>query len=278
MEETTKEGLNTSSNSYTIIYSVVIVVLVAFLLAFVSSTLKPQQDENVALDKKKQILAALNIRDIDGAEATEQYNKVVTADMIINRDGTTIAKGEQGGTKTGFLCNSASTKEGKLALYVCNVDDVSAAAGNAYVDAVREAIKDENAQMLVIAAQTESEIAELDTYEERQMFLQEIGLQESGVNRLIKSAYALLNLQTFLTAGPKEVRAWTFHKGDKAPQCAGVIHSDFERGFIRAEVIHFDDLMACGTMQNAKEKGLVRSEGKEYVMKDGDIVLFRFNV
>ena len=122
MEETKKKGLNTSSNSYTIIYSVVIVVIVAFLLAFVSSTLKPQQDENVALDKKKQILAALNIRDIDGAEATEQYNKVITADMIINRDGTTIAKGEQGGTKTGFLCNSASTKEGKLALYVCNVD------------------------------------------------------------------------------------------------------------------------------------------------------------
>ena len=122
MEETKKKGLNTSSNSYTIIYSVVIVVIVAFLLAFVSSTLKPQQDENVALDKKKQILAALNIRDIDDAEATEQYNKVVTADKIINRDGTTIAKGEQGGTKTGFLCNSASTKEGKLALYVCNVD------------------------------------------------------------------------------------------------------------------------------------------------------------
>ena len=122
MEETKKKGLNTSSNSYTIVYSVVIVVIVAFLLAFVSSTLKPQQDENVALDKKKQILAALNIRDIDGAEATDKYNKVITADEIINREGEVIEQGTQGGTKAGFLCNSASMKEGKLALYVCNVD------------------------------------------------------------------------------------------------------------------------------------------------------------
>ena len=129
----------------------------------------------------------------------------------------------------------------KPVLYVCNVDDTAAASGNAYVEAVREAVKDENAQILVIAAQTESEIAELETYEERQMFLQEIGLEESGVNRLIKSAYALLNLETFLTAGPKEVRAWTFHKGSKAPQWAGVRRTDFERGFIRAEIIKYDD-------------------------------------
>ena len=122
MEETKKKGLNTSSNLYTIVYSVVIVVIVAFLLAFVSSTLKPQQDENVALDKKKQILAALNIRDIDGAEATDKYNKVITADEIINREGEVVEQGEQGGTKAGFLCNSASMKAGKLALYVCNVD------------------------------------------------------------------------------------------------------------------------------------------------------------
>ena len=122
MEETKKKGFNTSSNSYTILYSVVIVVIVAFLLAFVSSSLKPQHDENVALDKKKQILAALNIRDIDGAEATNIYNKVVTADKIIDRNGEEVEKGEQGGTKAGFLCNSASMKEGKLALYVCNVE------------------------------------------------------------------------------------------------------------------------------------------------------------
>ena len=166
----------------------------------------------------------------------------------------------------------------KPVLYVCNVDDTAAADGNAYVEAVREAVKDENAQILVIAAQTESEIAELETYEERQMFLQEIGLEESGVNRLIKSAYALLNLETFLTAGPKEVRAWTFHKGSKAPQCAGVIHSDFERGFIRAEIIKYEDYIAYGSEAAVKEAGKMHIEGKEYVFQDGDIVVFRFNV
>ena len=166
----------------------------------------------------------------------------------------------------------------KPVLYVCNVDDTAAAEGNGYVDAVREAVKDENAQILVIAAQTESEIAELETYEERQMFLQEIGLEESGVNRLIKSAYALLNLETFLTAGPKEVRAWTFHKGSKAPQCAGVIHTDFERGFIRAEIIKYDDYIAYGSEAAVKEAGKMHIEGKDYVFQDGDIVVFRFNV
>ena len=166
----------------------------------------------------------------------------------------------------------------KPVLYVCNVDDTAAASGNAYVEAVREAVKDENAQILVIAAQTESEIAELETYEERQMFLQEIGLEESGVNRLIKSAYALLNLETFLTAGPKEVRAWTFHKGSKAPQCAGVIHTDFERGFIRAEIIKYDDYIALGSEAAVKEAGKMHIEGKDYVFQGGDIVVFRFNV
>ena len=166
----------------------------------------------------------------------------------------------------------------KPVLYVCNVDDTAAASGNAYVEAVREAVKDENAQILVIAAQTESEIAELETYEERQMFLQEIGLEESGVNRLIKSAYALLNLETFLPAGPKEVRAWTFHKGSKAPQCAGVIHTDFERGFIRAEIIKYDDYIALGSEAAVKEAGKMHIEGKDYVFQDGDIVVFRFNV
>ena len=166
----------------------------------------------------------------------------------------------------------------KPVLYVCNVDDKSAVSGNAYVDAVREAVKDENAQILVVAAQTESEIAELDDYEERQMFLAEIGLEESGVNRIIKSAYALLNLETFLTAGPKEVRAWTYRRGSKAPQCAGVIHSDFERGFIRAEIIKYDDYIHYGSEAAVKEAGKLHIEGKEYVMQDGDIVVFRFNV
>ena len=166
----------------------------------------------------------------------------------------------------------------KPVLYVCNVDDASAATGNRHVDAVREAVKDENAEILVVAAQTESEIAELETREEREMFLAEIGLQESGVNRLIKAAYRLLNLETFLTAGPKEVRAWTFRKGSKAPQCAGVIHTDFERGFIRAEVIKYDDYIHYGSEAAVKEAGKMHIEGKDYVFQDGDIVVFRFNV
>lgn len=166
----------------------------------------------------------------------------------------------------------------KPVLYVCNVDDASAVNGNQYVDAVREAVKDENAEILVVAAQTESEIAELETAEERAMFLEEIGLQESGVNRLIKAAYSLLNLQTFLTAGPDECRAWTFRKGSKAPQCAGVIHTDFERGFIRAEVIKYDDYVTYGSEAAVKEAGKMHVEGKEYVFQDGDIVVFRFNV
>ena len=166
----------------------------------------------------------------------------------------------------------------KPVLYVCNVDDTSAATGNRYVDAVREAVKEEGAEILVVAARVESEIAELDSYEDKQMFLAEIGLEESGVNRLIKAAYKLLNLETFLTAGPQEVRAWTFRRGSKAPQCAGVIHSDFEKGFIRAEVIKYDDYVALGSETAVKEAGKMYVEGKDYVVQDGDIMHFRFNV
>ena len=166
----------------------------------------------------------------------------------------------------------------KPVLYVCNVDDTSAATGNRYVDAVREAVKEEGAEILVVAARVESEIAELDSYEDKQMFLAEIGLEESGVNRLIKAAYKLLNLETFLTAGPQEVRAWTFRRGSKAPQCAGVIHSDFEKGFIRAEVIKYDDYVALGSEAAVKEAGKMYVEGKDYVVQDGDIMHFRFNV
>ena len=163
-------------------------------------------------------------------------------------------------------------------MYVCNVDDASAVTGNKYVDAVREAIKDEDAQLLIVAAQTESEIAELDTYEERQEFLNEIGLTESGVSRLIRAAYALLDLQTYFTAGPDEVRAWTFIRGSKAPKCAGIIHTDFEKGFIRAEVIKYDDYVSLGGENGVREAGKLSVEGKEYVVQDGDIMHFRFNV
>ena len=166
----------------------------------------------------------------------------------------------------------------KPVLYVCNVDDTSAANGNKYVDAVREAIKDEHAELLIISAQTEADIAELESYEEKQMFLEDMGLKESGCDRLIKAIYQLLNLQTYITAGPMEVKAWTFRKGWKAPQCAGVIHTDFEKGFIRAEVIKYDDYINYGSEAAVKEAGKMSVEGKEYVVQDGDIMHFRFNV
>jgi ribosome-binding ATPase len=166
----------------------------------------------------------------------------------------------------------------KPVMYVCNVDEASAVKGNKYVEAVRNAIKDENAELLVVAAKTESEIAELETYDERQMFLEEIGLKESGVSRLIKAAYHLLKLQTFFTTGADETRAWTFINGTKAPQAAGIIHTDFERGFIRAEVIKYDDYIKLGSEAACREVGKIAVEGKDYVVKDGDIMHFRFNV
>jgi len=166
----------------------------------------------------------------------------------------------------------------KPVLYVCNVDESSASTGNAFVEQVKEAVKEEDAQILVVAAKIESEIAEFETYEEREMFLSEIGLQESGVARLIKAAYKLLGLQTYFTAGVQEVRAWTFTAGWKAPQTAGVIHTDFEKGFIRAEVIKYDDFIQYGSEAAVKDAGKMNVEGKEYVVQDGDIMHFRFNV
>lgn len=166
----------------------------------------------------------------------------------------------------------------KPVLYVCNVDEKSAVSGNAYVDAVREAIKEEHAELLIVAAATEADIAELETYEERQMFLEEVGLKESGVSRLIRSAYKLLNLETYFTTGPDETRAWTYTKGTKAPQAAGIIHTDFEKGFIRAEVIKYDDYVSLGSEKACREAGKISIEGKDYVVQDGDIMHFLFNV
>ena len=166
----------------------------------------------------------------------------------------------------------------KPVLYVCNVDEKSAVGGNAHVEAVRGAIREENAELLIVAAATEADIAELDTYEERQMFLEEVGLKESGVNRLIRASYLLLNLETYFTTGPDETRAWTYAKGTKAPQAAGIIHTDFERGFIRAEVIKYDDYVRLGSEKACREAGKIAIEGKEYVVQDGDIMHFLFNV
>jgi GTP-binding protein YchF len=166
----------------------------------------------------------------------------------------------------------------KPIMYVCNVDDASVVKGNEYVDAVRQVAEEEHAEVIVVAAKTEADIAELETYEDRQLFLQELGLEESGVSRLIKSAYRLLNLETFITAGPMEVKAWTYHKGWKAPQCAGVIHTDFEKGFIRAEVIKYEDYLQYGSEAAVRDAGKLNIEGKDYIVQDGDIMHFRFNV
>ena len=167
----------------------------------------------------------------------------------------------------------------KPIIYAANLDEEGFADchANAYYKVVEELAAKEGAQVIPVCAKLEAEIAELDG-EEKKMFLDDLGIAESGLDRLIKASYALLGLISFLTSGEDECRAWTIKRGTKAPQAAGKIHTDFERGFIRAEVVNFDDLMACGSMNAAKEKGLVRSEGKEYVMKDGDIVRFRFNV
>ena len=176
------------------------------------------------------------------------------------------------------LVHSFNLITAKPVMYVCNVDEASVQNGNHFVDAVRAAVKDEGAEVLVIGAKIEADITELETYDERQMFLDELDLDEPGVNRLIRSAYSLLNLQTYFTAGEKEVRAWTIKEGMSAPQAAGVIHTDFEKGFIRAEVMKYDDFTALGSEQAVKESGKFKVEGKEYIVQDGDIMHFRFNV
>ena len=182
------------------------------------------------------------------------------------------SKEEQDAARNLFLLTT------KPVLYVCNVDEASAKDGNDMTRRVEALAREEGAESMIIAAKTEEDIAELESYEDKQMFLEELGLEESGVNRLIKKAYALLNLETFITAGEMEVKAWTYKKGWKAPQCAGVIHTDFEKGFIRAEVIKYDDYIKYGSEAAVREAGKMGIEGKDYVVQDGDIMHFRFNV
>jgi GTP-binding protein YchF len=179
---------------------------------------------------------------------------------------------------TDWLNKTLNLLTNKPVLYVCNVEEASANTGNKYVELVKEAVKDENAEILVISAAIEAEIAQLDSYEDRRAFLDDLNLEKSGVENLILKAYSLLNLITYFTAGEKEVRAWTIHIGDTAPQAAGVIHTDFEKGFIRAEVIAYQDFIDFGGEAKVKEAGKLRVEGKEYIVKDGDMMHFRFNV
>ena len=182
------------------------------------------------------------------------------------------SKEEQDAARNLFLLTT------KPVLYVCNVDEASALTGNDYSKRIEAVAEEEGAEMMIIAAKTEEDIAELESYEDKMMFLEELGLKESGVDRLIKKAYSLLNLQTFITAGEMEVKAWTYRKGWKAPQCAGVIHTDFEKGFIRAEVIKYEDYIKYGSEAAVREAGKMGIEGKDYVVQDGDIMHFRFNV
>jgi GTP-binding protein YchF len=176
------------------------------------------------------------------------------------------------------ILNDLMLLTGKPTLYVCNVDDASVETGNNFTEAFKETIKDEDAEMILISAGIEAEIAELETKEERLEYLEAMGFKEPGTNKLIRSAYSLLNLITYFTAGEKEVRAWTIKKGTKAPGAAGVIHSDFEVGFIRAEVIHFQDYVSLGSEAKVKEAGKMNVEGKDYEVEDGDVMHFRFNV
>jgi GTP-binding protein YchF len=208
-----------------------------------------QKEESVLLKIKTSLEAGISIRALEFAE--DDYEDFVKPAQFITD---------------------------KPVMYVCNVDEGSAVSGNAYVDKVKEAVKDENAEVLVLAVGTEADINELDDYEERQMFLQDIGLDEPGSAKLIRSAYKLLNLQTYFTAGVKEVRAWTIDVGATAPQAAGVIHTDFEKGFIRAEVISYNDYLTFGSEAKVKEAGKMRVEGKQYIVKDGDVMHFLFNV
>jgi len=208
-----------------------------------------QKEETVLLKLKTGLEAGISVRALDFSE--DEYNDYVKPSQLITD---------------------------KPVMYVCNVDEGAAVSGNDYVEKVRNMVKDENAEVLVLAIGTEADITELDDFDERQLFLADIGLDEPGSAKLIRSAYKLLNQQTYFTAGVKEVRAWTIKIGSTAPQAAGVIHTDFEKGFIRAEVIAYDDYVTYGSEAKVKEAGKMRVEGKGYTVKDGDVMHFLFNV
>jgi hypothetical protein len=241
---------------------------------------------------KETIDIELQLKDLEAVEkrlervkrTAKTGNKEAQAELVVlNRIEESLLKGESVRTldfteKELEFVDALQFITAKPVLYVCNVDESAAVNGNAYVDKVREDVANEDAEVLVLAVGTEADINELDDYEERQMFLADIGLEEPGSSKLIRSAYALLKLQTYFTAGKKEVRAWTIRIGDTAPQAAGVIHTDFEKGFIRAEVIKYEDYIAMGSEAKVKEAGKLSVEGKEYIVQDGDLMNFRFNV
>ena len=242
---------------------------------------------------KETIDMELQLKDLESVE--KKLDKVKRAAKTGNKDAqkeaavlTSLKVGLEAGTSVRAISVSEEDKiefvkplqliTDKPVMYVCNVDEEAAVSGNDYVEKVKAAVADENAEVIFLAVGTEADITELETYEERQMFLEDLGLSEPGSAKLIRGAYRLLDLETYFTAGPKEVRAWTIPVGATAPQAAGVIHTDFEKGFIRAEVISFDDYLKFESETKVKEAGKMRIEGKEYIVKDGDVMHFRFNV
>ena len=255
-------------------------------ITHVDTTIDPVRD-------KETIDIELQLKDLEGIDArlqkvAKQAQTGKDREAMRNAKLLTKVKGhiEEGRSvreleltdEEATLLNTFQLLTAKPILYVCNVDEESIKDGNKYVDQLKEAVKEENTEIMIISASAEAEIAELEDYEERQMFLEDLGISESGASKLINKAYTLLNLETYFTAGKIEVRAWTYPKGTKAPQAAGVIHTDFEKGFIRAEVIKFKDFIELGSEAAVKEAGKMAVEGKEYVVKDGDIMHFRFNV
>ncbi len=254
-------------------------------IVHVEGTVDPIRDKEI-------IDIELQLKDIETlAKSVEKAKKfiksgkkddVMTYETLLNLQKFV----EEGNNAREFAMDDFSTPiisevqllTNKPVLYVCNVDENSIKNGNEWIGKIEEMAKKENAEVVVLAAQIEADINELDTFEEREMFLDELGLTEPGVNRLIRKAYDLLHLQTYFTAGVKEVRAWTIGKGWTAPQAAGVIHTDFEKGFIRAEVIKYEDFLHFGSEAKVKEAGKLSVEGKEYIVQDGDMMNFRFNV
>ena len=242
---------------------------------------------------KETIDIELQLKDLETAE--KKLDKVKRAARTGNKEAqkeeaalVKVKEGLEAGISVRAIELSESEREDyintvqfitdKPVMYVCNVDEASATAGNEYVEKVRAAVANENAEVIFLAVGTESDINELEEYEERQMFLEDLGLEEAGSAKLIRGAYKLLNLQTYFTAGEKEVRAWTIDIGSTAPQAAGVIHTDFEKGFIRAEVIKYNDFVSYGSEAKVKEAGKLSVEGKDYIVDDGDVMHFRFNV
>lgn len=251
-------------------------------------------DENIDPLRDKEIIETeLQLKDLESLEthiakvekqAKSGADKVATQKLAVF---TKVKKHIETGNNAKTLALEGSEQDyldslflltNKPVIYLCNVEETAATSGNMYVEKIKSAVNKENAEVLTIAVSSEAEIATLETYEDRQLFLQELGLEEAGVNKLIKAAYSLLGLQTFFTAGEKEVRAWTVKKGATAPEAAGVIHTDFQTGFIKAEVISYNDYIDLKSEAAARTAGKLRIEGKDYVLQDGDVVHFRFNV